>query len=379
MDWDIKTTPWELAELGQDAEPNISSVVGLSNLGEQRNQANCSVDLKLGGLGDFSDPSSNKWKNSRVPMMGSPSGTSKRARMPSNGSQMASCLVDGCKSDLSNCREYHRRHKVCEVHAKTPTVMVGGQQQRFCQQCSRFHLLMEFDEVKRSCRKRLDGHNRRRRKPQQDFLSVNSGNLYPSHQGLIIFSSTGTSFSRYVPPQILVSATSDPDWTSVVKAEDDTHYIQHPSLHIRSGQYPSTASFSIDYKGGKQLHFLQGSDSSSAFSNRKIIETPGHTPLNAIAASESSGSKVFAEGLPRVFNSDCALSLLSAPTQASSSSLSRMVVPANQIPMAQPLVTSMQYSSMGQYSCSQVSNSVSSTGFSCSEIDNDQVGTVLGL
>lgn len=196
-------------------------------------------------------------------------------------------------------------------------------------------------------------------------------------EGLIIFSSTGTSFSRYVPPQILVSATSDPDWTSVVKAENDTHYIQHPSLHIRSGQYPSTASFSIDYKGGKQLHFLQGSDSSSAFSNRKIIETPGHTPLNAIAASESSGIKVFAEGLPRVFNSDCALSLLSAPTQASSSSLSRMVVPANQIPMAQPLVTSMQYSSMGQYSCSQVSNSVSSTGFSCSEIDNDQVGTVL--
>lgn len=138
MDWDIKTTPWELAELGQDTEPNISSVVGLSNLGEQRNQANCSVDLKLGGLGDFSDPSSNKWKNSRVPMMASPSGTSKRARMPSSGSQMASCLVDGCKSDLSNCREYHRRHKVCEVHAKTPTVMVGGQQQRFCQQCSRY-------------------------------------------------------------------------------------------------------------------------------------------------------------------------------------------------------------------------------------------------
>lgn len=30
----------------------------------------------------------------------------------------------------------------------------------------RFHSLEEFDEGKRSCRKRLDGHNRRRRKPQ---------------------------------------------------------------------------------------------------------------------------------------------------------------------------------------------------------------------
>lgn len=30
----------------------------------------------------------------------------------------------------------------------------------------RFHLLSEFDEGKRSCRKRLADHNRRRRKPQ---------------------------------------------------------------------------------------------------------------------------------------------------------------------------------------------------------------------
>lgn len=30
---------------------------------------------------------------------------------------------------------------------------------------SRFHVLAEFDEAKRSCRKRLADHNRRRRKP----------------------------------------------------------------------------------------------------------------------------------------------------------------------------------------------------------------------
>lgn len=149
MDWEMKTPPWELAEVGQDAGPNISSMVGLSNFGEQRSEKNCSVDLKLGRLGDFSDQSPNKWKDSSVPVMGSPSASSKRARMPSNGSHMASCLVDGCKSDLSNCREYHRRHKVCEVHAKTPTVMVGGQQQRFCQQCSRYELVY-FQKVKSS-------------------------------------------------------------------------------------------------------------------------------------------------------------------------------------------------------------------------------------
>jgi len=32
----------------------------------------------------------------------------------------------------------------------------------------RFHVLAEFDESKRSCRKRLADHNRRRRKPQNN-------------------------------------------------------------------------------------------------------------------------------------------------------------------------------------------------------------------
>nr|CAD1839055.1 unnamed protein product [Ananas comosus var. bracteatus] len=107
------------------------------------------------------------------PPSSSSSGPPKRPRTHGSGGPTPSCLVDGCKADLSKCREYHRRHKVCEAHSKTPVVLVGGQEQRFCQQCSRFHLLVEFDEVKRSCRKRLDGHNRRRRKPQLDH--VNSG------------------------------------------------------------------------------------------------------------------------------------------------------------------------------------------------------------
>jgi hypothetical protein len=34
----------------------------------------------------------------------------------------------------------------------------------------RFHVLAEFDEAKRSCRRRLAGHNKRRRKPQPDPL-----------------------------------------------------------------------------------------------------------------------------------------------------------------------------------------------------------------
>ncbi|KQK16912.2 squamosa promoter-binding-like protein 10 [Brachypodium distachyon] len=75
------------------------------------------------------------------------------------------CQAEGCKADLSGAKHYHRRHKVCEYHAKASLVSAGGKHQRFCQQCSRFHVLTEFDEAKRSCRKRLAEHNRRRRKP----------------------------------------------------------------------------------------------------------------------------------------------------------------------------------------------------------------------
>ncbi|KAG7569067.1 SBP domain superfamily [Arabidopsis thaliana x Arabidopsis arenosa] len=74
------------------------------------------------------------------------------------------CQVESCTADMSKAKQYHKRHKVCEFHAKAPLVRIYGLHQRFCQQCSRFHQLSEFDEAKRSCRRRLAGHNERRRK-----------------------------------------------------------------------------------------------------------------------------------------------------------------------------------------------------------------------
>lgn len=127
---------------------------------------------------------------------------------------VARCQVEGCHLALAGAKEYHRRHKVCEAHSKAPRVVVHGAEQRFCQQCSRsvnfcphqeqhplsfracvvylirtcsahgvtvymivrsmrvagcvckcrFHAMSEFDDAKRSCRRRLAGHNERRRK-----------------------------------------------------------------------------------------------------------------------------------------------------------------------------------------------------------------------
>lgn len=133
MDWDLKMPPWNASE---SADSNAGLSIGSVVAGAARD---CSVDLKLGGLGEFGSSSSSSKRNVRRAAMPA---QSKRPRAPpaSGGGQAASCLVDGCRADLGKCREYHRRHKVCEAHSKTPVVVVRGQEQRFCQQCSRYYL-----------------------------------------------------------------------------------------------------------------------------------------------------------------------------------------------------------------------------------------------
>lgn len=98
-----------------------------------------------------------------------------------HGGQPPRCQVEGCNADLSDAKAYYSRHKVCGMHSKSPKVIVAGLEQRFCQQCSRFHQLPEFDQGKRSCRRRLAGHNERRRKPPPgSLLSSRYGRLSSS-------------------------------------------------------------------------------------------------------------------------------------------------------------------------------------------------------
>ncbi|RHN42485.1 putative transcription factor SBP family [Medicago truncatula] len=73
------------------------------------------------------------------------------------------CQVEGCGLDLSSAKHYYRKRRVCVDHSKSPMVVIDGLERRFCQQCSRFHDLFEFDGKKKSCRRRLSQHNARRR------------------------------------------------------------------------------------------------------------------------------------------------------------------------------------------------------------------------
>eukprot|EP01018_Ginkgo_biloba_P002062 Gb_26599 [translate_table: standard] len=142
----------------------------------------------------------------------------KRPRpLPSSSSQPPRCQVEGCNVALTNAKEYHRRHKVCEMHSKAPKAIVVGLEQRFCQQCSRFHVISEFDDAKRSCRRRLAGHNERRRKNSSDALANSSaqeekrlmgvlGERYPySRFSMPCMSSSGRALSLLSSQQAWVN------------------------------------------------------------------------------------------------------------------------------------------------------------------------------
>ncbi|KAI3513329.1 hypothetical protein L1887_20659 [Cichorium endivia] len=164
-------------------------------------------DLKLGRLTD--QRKSEISKNSKIAHGFNPSEVSTPPKRPQEGgfrSSIPFCKVHGCNKNLSNCKEYHKRHKVCEVHSKTSKVIVNGIEQRFCQQCSRFHLLREFDDGKRSCRKRLAGHNERRRKPHSDVIPERHRRLLPScninFHGNEFNGSTGALSSFQIPDDL---------------------------------------------------------------------------------------------------------------------------------------------------------------------------------
>ncbi|CAN6451174.1 unnamed protein product [Victoria cruziana] len=81
------------------------------------------------------------------------------------------CQVPGCEADITELKGYHRRHRVCLRCAYAPTVMLDGHLNRYCQQCGKFHVLSDFDEGKRSCRRKLERHNHRRRRKSGDCKS----------------------------------------------------------------------------------------------------------------------------------------------------------------------------------------------------------------
>eukprot|EP00240_Pyramimonas_obovata_P004520 CAMPEP_0118934962 /NCGR_PEP_ID=MMETSP1169-20130426/14604_1 /TAXON_ID=36882 /ORGANISM="Pyramimonas obovata, Strain CCMP722" /LENGTH=345 /DNA_ID=CAMNT_0006877927 /DNA_START=161 /DNA_END=1195 /DNA_ORIENTATION=+ len=101
------------------------------------------------------------------------------------------CRVPGCScTDLSNASRHCLRHRVCAQHLQSLSVMFHGKPHRFCQKCTRFHEIHEFDNMKHSCRAALKQQKNRLQSErwvpqqqesetpqQQEAAQVNHANL----------------------------------------------------------------------------------------------------------------------------------------------------------------------------------------------------------
>ncbi|XP_028759863.1 squamosa promoter-binding-like protein 7 isoform X2 [Neltuma alba] len=106
----------------------------------------------------------------------------KRARTVRVSAGIARCQVPGCEADISELKGYHRRHRVCLRCANASTVMLDGEAKRYCQQCGKFHILSDFDEGKRSCRRKLERHNNRRRRKPTETRAAEDHEVQPVKQ-----------------------------------------------------------------------------------------------------------------------------------------------------------------------------------------------------
>ncbi|GFR48875.1 hypothetical protein Agub_g10718 [Astrephomene gubernaculifera] len=119
------------------------------------------------------------------------------------------CKVEGCNANLENAPKTHQRFRLCNEHIKAPCILVDGVRSRFCQQCSRFHPLVEFEGLNRTCRVMLAKNRARQRSQAQQQLPhwqpchSNQQHLSPSLQHL-----------TPQPPQGWIRAASAPIMSS---------------------------------------------------------------------------------------------------------------------------------------------------------------------
>nr|AMR58257.1 squamosa promoter-binding-like protein 2 [Oncidium hybrid cultivar] len=218
------------------------------------------------------------------------------------------CQVEGCNLDLTGVKAYYCRHKVCGMHSKSPRVIVAGLEQRFCQQCSRFHLLSEFDQGKRSCRRRLAGHNERRRKPPPGPLTSRCGRLSSFHDDNSRYRSFLMDFSYPKPP-----GASKDIWPIMRSNDQVVHNQWHGSFDNRgevvgnNHQYPSFLSAPEQASGD----FLAGvSDSSCALS---------------LLSTQPWGSTIAAPASPRNLKAP----LISASARIDGGSMAQLNMPSS--------------------------------------------------
>ncbi|XP_022728778.1 squamosa promoter-binding-like protein 6 [Durio zibethinus] len=363
------------------------------------------IDLKLGRFHDHRDGQNSSFAIGAPVLSSSESSTPpKRVRAARENSHTAYCQVYGCNKDLTSSKDYHKRHKVCEVHSKTAKVIVNGIEQRFCQQCSRFHLLAEFDDGKRSCRKRLAGHNERRRKPQVGIHSGSAGRLLLQYNGFAggrfhgpMLATTSFICQDILPSGLLhVEKYVTNEWGKRIKVEDGTNYSSLSAIPTTNGHFHLKAPYppsgienllpSFHDNGANTATGGILGENNARYAHDFGGRNSGSRPLFQDTSLGSEDINVFnaastIQGLSGISDSACALSLLSSQSQNSSSHSSgipmarSLVVPGNHTHYNMSQVSEKLIRVNSQASTTGVSNKFSSTGMN--SIEGSHLGALL--
>ncbi|CAA3029994.1 squamosa promoter-binding 12 [Olea europaea subsp. europaea] len=284
-----------------DFSKNIVSirneVSGTSPLETSVGSAEPLIGLKLGKRMYFENSSAGgsiKSASFTVVPSSSISITKKSKSSPPNG-LIPRCQVEGCNMDLSAAKDYHRKHRVCNSHSKCPKVIVGGLERRFCQQCSRFHGVSEFDEKKRSCRRRLSDHNARRRKPQQETIQFNSGGLtspfYDGRAKMNFFLNNAPLVHSRTATNSASGSTCSSKFTltEVFPLKPDKAGGLDGQVHMPGIQPAHTISMHDNLLNGSTSEVLNPGSKGSIFSSH-LDAAPGHRCALSLLSSNSWGS-----------------------------------------------------------------------------------------
>lgn len=208
--------------------------------------------------------------------------------------QTPSCQVENCGADLSVAKDYHRRHKVCEIHSKASKALVGNAFQRFCQQCSRFQLLQEFDGEKKSCRRRLAGHNRRRRKTHPEAATPSTQDLSNNYlliSLLRILSNMHSNNSDQAKDQDILShlLKNLASYGGAIDGRNVSGVIQEPKEAV-SIEEPAPSS-------SKQNYVPSGHETSKHLCSTSQITKVSGSQLRAVNQTLNSGTEAPKKGV----------------------------------------------------------------------------------
>ncbi|KAJ1401956.1 SBP domain [Sesbania bispinosa] len=145
--------------------------------------------------------------------------------------------VEDCGLDLSSAKDYHRKHRVCESHSKSPKVIIAGLERRFCQQCSRTATNLAWQDLHSS------------KLPQtKDFLlkPAKANNEIPS----IVTMLSGDSNVPFTSKGVATKGTSPDIEDSITSSDPNATQDFHRALSLLSnnswGSY-ETKSISLEH------------------------------------------------------------------------------------------------------------------------------------